>query len=198
MLDKSLPYVGLYMHRPADAPVAPYQLPDGYSFAFFKSGDEACWARIETSVLEFNSEFAALMHFKEKFMPNPEDLERRCLFIENSQGDKVATATAWWAYVNEERRPWLHWVGVDPSYQGLGLGKALTARVTELMIELEGNVDFYLQTQTWSYKAINIYLANGYLPTDEKVLYRARDFNCKKALKILKSKGVLATCKRFD
>ena len=191
MLDKSVPYVGLYMKRPAGAPIAKSPLPDGFRFAFFKSGDEQDWARIETSVLEFNSEFAALMHIKEYFIPFIEELEKRCIFIENENGDKVATSTAWWHEVEGERRAWLHWVAVDPHYQGLGLGKALTSRVTELMIELEGDVDFYLHTQTWSYKAVNIYMANGYQLTDEKVLYRDPRSSYKKAKRILMSKGLV-------
>ena len=142
MLDKSIPYVGFYMRRPAGLPVAHVELPDGYGFALYKSGDELDWARLETAVLEFGSEFAALLHFKERFMPYPDELAKRCLFIENDSGGKVATATAWWAVVKDERRPWLQWVSVDPRFQGLGLGKALIHRVTELMASLEGDADF--------------------------------------------------------
>jgi len=191
MLDKSIRYIGLYMRRPAGAPVAEHPLPDGYRFVFFKKGDEADWSRIETSVLEFDSEFSALMYFKDRFMPHISELERRCLFIENPQGVKIATATAWWHMVGDERRPWLHWVSVDPRCQGLGLGRALTAKVTNLMIQLDGDTDFFLHTQTWSHRAINIYIANGYQPTDEKILYKTRDCNCKKAIKLLKKKNLL-------
>ena len=191
MLDKSIPYVGLYMRRPAGTPVAAFPLTEGYSFTLYKSGDESSWARLETSVLEFDSEFAALMYFKGDFMAYPDELSKRCLFIENAQGDKVATATAWWHDVYGERRPWLHWVSVDPRYQGLGLGRALTARVTELMLDLDGDADFYLHTQTWSHRAINIYVSNGYRPTDEKALYKNNKSNYKKAMKILKEKRLL-------
>jgi len=185
MLDKRVPYVGLFMCRKAGTPIPSFPLPDGFRFVFYTDGDEAGWARIETSVLEFNSEFAALLHFKEKFIPYREELYRRCLFIENEAGEKVATATAWWSHVDDERRPWLHWVGADPGYQGLGLGKAIVSRVTEALAEVEGDVAFYLQTQTWSYKAIGIYIACGYEPTDEKKLYRNKKDNYKKALRIL-------------
>ena len=185
MLDKSVPYAGLFMHRKAGTPIPSFPLPDGFSYVFFADGDERSWAKIETSVQEFNSEFAALLHFRENFIPHPKDLNSRCLFIENEAGEKVATATSWWSYVDRERRPWLHWVGTDPQYQGLGLGKAIISRATEVFVELEGDVEIFLKTQTWSYKAINIYLACGYEPTDEKTLYRDRRDNCKKAMKIL-------------
>jgi len=188
MLDKSIPFVGLYMRREPGSRIPAYGLPDGFKFTYFKDGDEADWSRIESSVLEFDSEFSALMFFKEKYIPIIEELYRRCIFIETACGDKVATATAWWSSIYGERRPWLHWIGVCPEYQGLGLGKALISRVTELMTEIEGDVPIFLKTQTWSYKAINIYLQCGYEPTYEKLLYRDRSDNCKKALRVLKRK----------
>jgi len=174
------------MVRRAGTPIPDYPLPEGFKFTLYKDGDEADWARIEASVDEFESEFAALLRFTEEFIPKKEELYRRCLFIETDDGKKVATANAWWSYVNYERRAWLHWVSVDPEYQGLGLGKAITSRVTRLLLEIEGDVDFYLSTQTWSYKAISIYRQFGYEPTDEKILYgRKRKHDLKRAMKIL-------------
>ena len=190
MLDKNVPYAGFFMIRKAGKTHSTYQLPDGYKFAFFDDGDEINWARIETSVLEFDNEFAALMHFTEKLMPHADELRRRCIFVENSKGEKVATSMAWWHHVDGQRRAWLHWVATHPQYQGLGLGKAIVSRVTELMLELEGDVDFYLSTQTWSYKAIRIYMAHGYEPTSEKALYKDKSNNYKKAMRILRELGV--------
>jgi len=186
MLDKKVPYAGLYMRREAGAPVPQYALPKGYRFSLYRSGDESDWARIETSVLEFDSEFAALLLFKEKFAPHAAELRRRCLFVEDSGGAKVATATAWWSDVGGERRAWLLWVGVEPRRQGLGLGKAIIARATELLVELNGDVPLFLKTQTWSYKAIGIYRACGFEPTDEKLLYKKGKENYRKAMRILK------------
>jgi len=186
LLDKTLPFYSLYMRRKAGTPIPAHPLPDGFKFVFYKDGDELSWAKVETSVDEFDSEFAALLLFKESFLPNVDELYRRCLFIEDKNGNKVATATAWWSFIEEERRPWVHWVSVAPGYQMLGLGKAITSQVTGLLLELDGDVDFYLCTQTWSYKAINIYKKVGYEPTDEKRLYgRKRRNHYKKALKIL-------------
>jgi len=188
MLDKSVPFAKIKMVRRAGTPILNYPLPDGFKFVLYKDRDESDWARIETSVAEFDSEFAALIGFKEEFDPNTyvEELRRRMLFIENESGEKIATATAWWSYIEDERHAWLHWVSVDPKYQGLGLGKALTSRVTELLLEIEGDVDFYLSTQTWSYKAINIYRQFGYEPTDDKRLYPGKiKRHYKKAIKIL-------------
>ena len=190
MLDKSLPYAGFYMRRKAGTQSVSFPLPDGFRFALWNDGDENSWARIETSVLEFDAEFAALMYFMETYMPYSDELRRRCLFVENSDGLKVATSTAWWKFVGGERRPFLHWVAADPQYQGLGLGRAIISNAVRLMVELEGDVDFFLHTQTWSHKAVKIYNAHGFEPTDEKALYcssidNSKD-NYKSAMKILK------------
>ena len=186
MLDKSVPFAKIKMVHRAGTPIPDFPLPEGYKYVFFKEGDEVDWARIETSVGEFDSEFAALLRFTEEFLPNPDELKRRLLFIEDKDGKKVATANAWWSYVGDERRAWLHWVSADADYLGLGLGKAIISRVTHLLKEIEGDVDFFLSTQTWSYIAIDIYKKCGYEPTGEKALYTGiykRDY--KKAIKIL-------------
>ncbi|MDR2570146.1 MAG: GNAT family N-acetyltransferase [Oscillospiraceae bacterium] len=195
MLDKTVPFAKLKMVRRAGTPILDYPLPDGFKYTFFKDGNEADWARIETSVDEFDSEFAALLRFKNDFMPYVDELYRRCLFIEAENGEMVATANAWWSFVDDERRAWLHWVSVAPGYQGLGLGKAIVSRVTQLLLEIEGDVDFFLSTQTWSYKAINIYKQFGYEPTDEKILYPKKyKRHYKKALKILKKLEAKSYC----
>lgn len=194
MLDKSLPFAKLYMKRAADSPLPSYTLPDGFHFSFYSPGDEKDWARIESSVDEFDNEFAALLRFKEDFIRHQQDLKSRLVFIDAPDGSKVATANAWWEFIGDERRAWLHWVSVTPEFQGLGLGKAITSKVTNLYRELEGNCDIWLCTQTWSYKAISIYKKCGYLPTDEKKLYTYKGYkgkrDYKKALKILKTKGI--------
>ena len=191
MLDKSVPFAKIRMVRKAGTPVLDFPLPEGFRYTFFQDGNESDWARIEASVDEFDSEFAALLFFKEEFMPYKDELYRRCIFIETDDGKKVATSTAWWSFVEDDRRAWLHWVSVDADYQGLGLGKAIVSKVTQLLEEIEGDVDFYLSTQTWSYKAINIYKYFGYIPTDEKALYPGKEKrDCKKAIKILEKLGI--------
>jgi len=186
MLDKTVPFAKIKMVRRAGTPIPDFPLPEGYKFVFYKAGAEIDWARIETSGGEVDSEFAALLRFTEEFIPEADELYRRCLFIEDKDGKKVATANAWWSYVGDERRAWLHWVSVDANYLGLGLGKAIISRVTHLLKEIEGDVDFFLSTQTWSYIAIDIYKKCGYEPTDEKALYPGRLKNeYKKAIKIL-------------
>ena len=102
-------------------------------------------------------------------LPYIDELERRTIFIENNNGEKIATFTAWWRYTGERRHPFMEWVAVKPEYQGKGLGKALISEGVKLMIAIEGDCDMYIPTQTWSYKAIRLYRWAGFgFETEEK------------------------------
>ena len=168
MLDKSIPHISFCMRRDAGKPIPEYPLPEGYRYVFYKPGDENDWARIETSVLEFENETDALQYFQKEFLSYGDEAGRRCLFVETDTGKKIATASAWWAYTGQRRDPIVHWVAVSPDFQGKGIGKALTARVVKLLMEIEGDRDYYLSTQTESHKAVLLYEWAGFEITDEK------------------------------
>jgi ribosomal protein S18 acetylase RimI-like enzyme len=72
----------------------------------------------------------------------------------------------------------------------LGLGKAVISEAVRLLIELEGDVDIYLSTQTWSYKAISIYQKFGFAISDEKGLMGYKNDESEKARLILKELGI--------
>jgi ribosomal protein S18 acetylase RimI-like enzyme len=186
MLDKSVPYIDVLMHRKKGAPAPHHGLPKGYSFALFQRGDENAWANIETSVLEFKSEEDALARFERQFLPHVPDLEKRCLFVQNEKGEKIATSTAWWCC---EKRcdPWLNWVAVKPGHQGLGIGKAIVSKATQIMLDLDGDTDFYLHTQTWSHRAIKLYEKMGYMITAQRDLCRYSNEDYDKAMAMLKT-----------
>ncbi len=162
MLDKSIPYLNIIMKRNKGTPVPEVALPNGYEFSFFSKDDEYSWAEIETSVGEFDSVPEALAYFQKEYLPQLKELERRLIFIQTKSGEKVATATIWWDHMEGRRIPTLHWIGVRPEHQGLNLGKAVVFEVVNRMLQIDGDVDLFLHTQTWSYKAIGIYLQAGF------------------------------------
>lgn len=84
------------------------------------------------------------------------------MFVENEQGEAVGTIMCWWDYREGGRVPSIHGFAVKSGYQGLGLGKVLVAACLREMIELEGDRDIYLHTQTWSYKAVRLYSRFGF------------------------------------
>jgi hypothetical protein len=55
------------------------------------------------------------------------------------------------------------------------------------MLRIEGDRDFFLHTQTWSYKAINIYLQAGYEFVKEEA-FAGYTNDYEKAMEILKDK----------
>ncbi|MFW6007108.1 MAG: GNAT family N-acetyltransferase [Halanaerobiales bacterium] len=170
MLDKSVEFHRVIMHRKKGTPVPEPSLPEGFKFVRFQEGDEKEWAEIEASVGEFERAVDALVYFQENYLPHKGEVERRTIFIESSKEEKVATLTNWWDYTGFRRDPWLHWVAVKPEFQNLGLGKAVIFEGMQRMLKIEGDRDVYLPTQTWSYKAIGIYQKAGFEVTPEKGL----------------------------
>jgi ribosomal protein S18 acetylase RimI-like enzyme len=189
MLDKSIPYYNILMERKKGKPLFRYELPEGFRFVLFRPGDEKAWAEIETSVLEFDKEDDALYYFRESYMTYMDELLKRCLFIEDAEGKKVATLTVWWTYTGNRRDPWIHWVAVRPEYQGLGLGKALVSKGMKHLVEMEGDRNVYLHTQTWSYRAIGIYRKAGFEITKKKGLGGYKNNEYEEAVKLLSQLG---------
>lgn len=162
MLDKSIPYHDIIMGFQAGTPLPQPVLPTGYSFRFFREGDERHWARLETKVLEFPNEQEALEYFTRDYLPNLPELKRRLVFVVDTQDLPVATANAWFADTQVGYQASLHWVCVDPDCQGLGLGKAVVLRALQVFEETDPGEDIYLHTQTWSHVAVRMYRKLGF------------------------------------
>lgn len=162
MLDKSIPYKHILMKRPKGLPVEQHALPDGFSFVMYEAGLEHDWAEIETSVLEFDNIESAMQRLHKDYLPYADELKRRMIFVQDPQEELIATTTVWWYDTGERRDTALHWVAVKPGFQGKGIGKAIFSEGMKRAIAIDGDVDLYLHTQTWSYPAINIYLKAGF------------------------------------
>jgi len=163
MLDKSIKYKRIIMKLSTQGYIfSEPKLPEGYKFKFYEKGDAEAWARVETSVLEFDSETDALKYFDEKYTPHEDILSERCIFVINPDGLAVATATAWFFEHKQGRVGGLHWISVSPEYQGLGLGRAVTVKALQVLSEKEKGRDIFLGTQTWSHKAVRLYHSLGF------------------------------------
>ncbi len=162
MLDKTIPYFNIIMRRAAKKPLPHISLPSGYSYIYYKRGFEKDWSEIMASVGEFDSAQIALDYFNENYLINPDEVNRRTLFIQTAENEKVATVTSWWHYTGVKRTPTLEWIAVKPEFQGLSLGKSIVFQGLRRTLEIEGDREIYLHTQTWSYRAIGIYLLAGF------------------------------------
>ncbi|NLE83058.1 MAG: GNAT family N-acetyltransferase [Chloroflexi bacterium] len=156
--------IPLKMKRANLLQIPKFSLPEGFSVRFFKAGDENTWARIETAVDEFSDEAAALSHFEKEFGPFREDMTRRCLFIENAEGEAIGTTSAWYGTLEGEKEVSgrIHWVGIVPAYQGKKLSKPLLSLAMDVLAKYHQTA--YLTSQTTSYQAINLYLNYGFDP----------------------------------
>ncbi|GAC1353915.1 MAG: hypothetical protein NVSMB38_30770 [Ktedonobacteraceae bacterium] len=168
MLDKSIEWFRVILKRNPGAPLPPVLLPQGYAFVPYQEGDEQAWGEIETSAGTFETVAEAVAYFRQTFVPYLDEVKRRTIFLQKEDGEKVANFTAWWGYTGNRRYPFMRWVSVQSTYQGLGLGKAIIAEGVRRMVEIEGDCVMYIPTMTWSHKAIKLYQWAGFeLETSE-------------------------------
>lgn len=164
MQDRTVPFFPVLMEK-LDTQVYPrHDLPQGYAFCAYEPGMEADWCRLVHEVGPVDSAAAARKIFEEEFLPYPGELRRRCLFVRDPQGEKVATASLWHGNHFGKTLQRVHWVMVSQKAQGKGLAKALLTRLLDIY-NAEGFSGYlYLTSETWSYKAMNIYEKFGFLP----------------------------------
>ena len=104
----------------------------------------------------------AVAYYRQTFVPSLDEVKRRTIFLQKEDGEKIANFMAWWGYTGNRRYPFMRWVSVKSTYQGLGLGKAIIAEGVRRMVEIEGVVVMYIPTMTWSHKAIRLYRWAGF------------------------------------
>lgn len=167
MLDKTVDYYRVVMLR-NEVPIKIFDLPEGYSFKFYSPGDEVHWANLEVSVDEFTCKEKAIDYFRREYDSDQYDIKQRCFFVLDKNQDYVATATAWHGELMGVKMPRVHWISVDPLHQGKGLCKAMMTKLMEIFYSFDEEEQIYLTTQTWSYKAINIYKQMGFVAFDDR------------------------------
>ena len=82
-IEKTLKYYDLFMFHSLDN-IKNYELPDGYSFVFFKDGDEIEWVNIHIEAGVFLTVEEGLQAFNKSFGNHYEMMKKRCVFIENA------------------------------------------------------------------------------------------------------------------
>lgn len=181
--DERIKYYELMLERKTLSDIPEFSLPEGYRFAFYKSGDRDAWIDIEKSAKEFKSYEAGLKSWNEYFGGKDDELARRMVFIETDSGEKVATATAYYDIHGRDKSGagWLHWVSVRREFQGKGLSKPLIARTLEVMRSL-GYSHAKIPTQTTSWVACKVYLDFGFTPIPQNAEHNCDGWRIVKAL----------------
>lgn len=133
MINKMLPYYGVIMKKRDVCTYPRYELEKGFSFEAYTPGMEGDWCRIQTKAGMAATWNEAKIVFEQKFKPYSELLTKYCVFIVNSENYAVAAA-ALWPGKHFGKEHWrIHWVAVDPDYQGMGLGKALITKLLDMV-----------------------------------------------------------------
>lgn len=171
-LDNTIKYYELLMKYDDLSNFKKYELPEGFHYEFFKPGDEEEWVRIHIESGEFTSIEKGLKHFHDFYDYFIDDLDKRCVFIVDSNtGEKVGTATI--SLLEEKEYGYevaVDWVAIKKSYQGRGLAKPLISKFMEIARDL-GHTSLILHTQTNTWLAAKLYLDYGFeiLNSDEKI-----------------------------
>lgn len=147
-----------------------YSLPAGYRFVPYSDGDKAQWITIEMSAKEFTTYEQGVEAWNRYYADTLDILPDRMFFIENENGEKIATATAFYDIYGRDNSGagWLHWVAIKREYQGKGLSKPLITYVLNVMKNL-GYSHAKIPTQTNTWLACKVYLDLGFLPVKENL-----------------------------
>ncbi len=161
MLDRTIPFYNVIL-RCDNSNVNSAILPTGYRFRMYQSGDEDNWALLEYEIGDFDTVNEAKQYFVSTYLQNNLfDISKRCVFVVNPENEIVGSCIAWQDLKNGMYVGSLHWLIVSPKYQGMGLGKALCREVMQIFSENRENT-IYIHTQPWSYKAIILYIQQGF------------------------------------
>ena len=168
--DDRIRYVELEFVRDDLNNIPQYPLPEGYRFTFYQPGDRDTWIEIEKSAREFSSYEQGLESWNRYYGGKEDTLQNRMVFIENADGQKVATASAYYDIYGKDKTGagWLHWVAVRRDFQGRGLARPLIGYTLSLMPAL-GYSNAMLSSQTNTWLACKLYLDFGFRPYEESL-----------------------------
>mgnify|MGYP004665316793 FL=1 len=181
--DSRIRYYELVLERKNLEEIPVYTLSPGCRFCFYQPGDRDAWISIEQSAKEFSNYAQGLEAWRRYYEGKDEELCRRMIFIEDAQGEKIATATAFYDIYGRDSSGagWLHWVAVRRDMQGRGLSKPLIARTLTRMREL-GYTHAKVPTQTNTWLACRIYLDFGFRPIPENAAHSREGWRIIRAL----------------
>lgn len=163
-IEKTLMYYELLMTFSNTSKFQRYDLPDGYYYEFYQSGDEKQWVEIQLESGSICNSEKALEYFHNFFDYFKDELYKRCFFIVNDNNEKIATATISLLENNEgEYEATVDWVAIKKEYQGNGLSKPLISKLIEVANHL-GHKKLLLHTQTHTWLAAKLYLDLGFEP----------------------------------
>jgi len=169
-------HTGVTMIRQHLRNIPNWTLPPGYSFRWYRPGDEKWWYNIQKQADQLNDIMPE--SFVHSFGTDEHLLEERILFLIDPEGHAIGTAAAWFDD-NFPGQSWgrVHWVAIVPQRQGRGFSKPLMTQVCLHLRQL-GYERAYLTTDIARIPAIRLYLSFGFRPviSSQKELQIWKDF----------------------
>lgn len=161
--DNRIKYYELLMKYDDITNYKKYELPEGFHYNFFKTGDELEWVNIHIESGEFTSIEMGLKYFHDFYDYFIDELPQRCVFIvDDSTGEKVGTATISLLRIPEYGyNGAVDWVAIKKKYQGRHLAKPLISKFMEIANNV-GHSKLILHTQTTTWLAAKLYLDYGF------------------------------------
>ncbi|MCL2300320.1 MAG: GNAT family N-acetyltransferase [Firmicutes bacterium] len=162
-LDCSIPHIGVLMEKFGTSEYPRHALPPGYSFVRYRPSFGAQWAALHYEVGQFDSLEEAEATFERDFAGRPA-LADRMLFVMDEGNRLAGTGCLWDGAHFGVTRQRLHHISVSPLHQGKGIAKAIVSKLLDIYNELGVENYIYLTSQTWSWRALHLYMGFGFRP----------------------------------
>ena len=164
-MDKNVPYFGVIMEKHDPTVYPKYELPQGFYFAEYERGFEKKWAVLNSDVGHTDSPEDGEKIFIREYMGYDIDtIRKKTIFIMDEKDNLAGVGSVWDGDDFGETFQRLHWIAVSSNYQNKGLSKVIVSRALDIYNNLGYRGYIYLTSQTWSYKALNVYSHFGFVP----------------------------------
>ena len=152
----------IHMIRPDMKNIPQVPFPEGFGIRTMKRDEPWLWTDIHRDAEPHGGNIRDDL-FASQFGTDPGDIETRCLFITDPDGEAVGTISAWYdPDFRGEMYGRIHWVAVRHAYQRRGLAKAALSYAMSQLAEWHDKC--YLDTGSGRLVAIRMYLGFGFVP----------------------------------
>lgn len=134
-----------------------YEIWEPFGIRMFRPDDGHHWTQIHIASDPYNTFTPDA--FAQIFGTDETKLANRQFYLLNEEKQPIGTATAW----ELDGFGLVHWVAIQPEYQGRGLAKPLVSMVCQQFRDL-GYSRLLLKTSSGRIPAVNLYLHFGFRP----------------------------------
>ena len=127
----------------------------------YHPGDDAVWTRIQSDADRYNTITSSL--FIREFGSDALEHSRRILFAVSANDEVVGASAAWWGSSPTDEWGRVHWVAVQPSWRGQGIGRKLLVETCHRLRHL-GHTKVFLTTSPARLEALHLYRSLGFVP----------------------------------